>query len=1103
MRRARAMGVVAALALVPMTACSDEPSSDAETKWVSDGDGDANSAPLWPLAPGWRSLDADYGGDGSLGYYALLPETHGGRAVIPVASKSRDFYSQTGPQDPALWWYFAVDGEGAVYFAGTPREGVLAQPLLVVPPVVRVGMAWQARVDGRRRLEVEVVAREVRPTPFGERPVWRFALRDVRKWFFAPECATDFSGACEVRGGALAYLELIEGVGPAGRPWPLAYASDAASVQEASLRMPSTFVVPLGAAATTSVTAAAPRLALEPVAGGAPLADDRAQAIVPFLAEAYRWPDRLGDDAIVMLASLTPSYLAPGRVGIDSPFPGDLPGFSIGGRRDCMRFDGDGFHAPDDETLCRAATSVVIRADGARVGGVNGAGDNQGVSSWGRVIFHCSDAYTAGDPEVADACSDVVYRHQALWTAPDGEAMALYAHGRVIGDQRRWTPGFFVGPVRQHPTYPDLWAPEPTLSFGADATVSTTSLRPYEPTPLIGYLPADGGYPTDGVRPIWARYTTTPTEHWATPLGPDRVALASVADELLVASVLDLGDGHTSHDHAVYPAVASAHTATSPAGRRNLLATFGGLVQEVVLGEEGTRLATLGQVDLPDGHFLAAAVPTSDDELLVFTQAGFEGFDAFYDEVLGELNWYIPPAFGETFAWRARLPAPRPEATPPPAVMGLTTHRLGRAAKVCWAPGHGPPSREGWLLDGQPPAAVIVQGQLSSCVLLVPHADHDALSTDWFAPRTTAVAALMVEGTLPDGQRFLAAGGDPHGLGLEDPLRGPSAPLQGGGAVSLAAWLERGLTRSHDIAHRTHGLKAVGPDLEGHGLWATRVVAASEHEPVTEVYLVGPGGVPSLAASFEGDLLDGGDRHREPPIPAYGGLLVNDEVTPDGVVESSVLVTVDGRVEALPRPEPPSEDLVPTTADGSPRPVRRHHVLPLVRFGDGTACGCRHVDYDGYVITQRYCVDAASGETRVAPPEGPERHPVTGVTQCVPGRQGPDWRPLPDGTVLGLDTTPLHVFDPATMAARALDWQADIGLSRSVPAVGAVTHHDAQGTLYLELVGVDPEDRERLVRFDGSGPAVIELGPHEVGVELVEAEVFVFGDGDVSPRDGR
>ncbi len=229
---------------------------------------------------------------------------------------------------------------------------------------------------------------------------------------------------------------------------------------------------------------------------------------------------------------------------------------------------------------------------------------------------------------------------------------------------------------------------------------------------------------------------------------------------------------HTTRlDHLAYPALMDFNVMSLPGRHTILLTTFAGRIEEVETHADGIRLVPLGDVDVPDGHFMVGAVRV-DNELYVYTQEGFIGLDSWYDrgffacDSCKGVERSNSPILGTTHRWKVTLGS-RPDGERPAPIWGVTARREGHDMVVCWPPGHPAPDKNSWTLGGHKPRRVSTVGDEDRCLLL---------SRDLMIPDTLALAsAWTVEGDLPGYGRV--AMGMTAGAAVDDMLE-PGCPGQ-------------------------------------------------------------------------------------------------------------------------------------------------------------------------------------------------------------------------------------------------------------------------------------------------------------------------------------
>lgn len=131
---------------------------------VTDGDGAANEAPLWPLRVGARFGDAVCEGK----------TTRAGLELLRYVYSEQNIDSLPDERPERVSWYSRA--ELGLTFHGSTLGGFLVHPVLFVPEEVRVGMAWETGSPDAP-LTFEITERALEETMWGLRTVW--SLRNV------------------------------------------------------------------------------------------------------------------------------------------------------------------------------------------------------------------------------------------------------------------------------------------------------------------------------------------------------------------------------------------------------------------------------------------------------------------------------------------------------------------------------------------------------------------------------------------------------------------------------------------------------------------------------------------------------------------------------------------------------------------------------------------------------------------------------------------------------------------------------------------------------------------------------------------------------------
>lgn len=195
---------------------------------------------------------------------------------------------------------------------------------------------------------------------------------------------------------------------------------------------------------------------------------------------------------------------------------------------------------------------------------------------------------------------------------------------------------------------------------------------------------------------------------------------------------------------------------STEAGRDTLATTPFGRVDELLITRTGLAWRHLGDVALPPGHTLQAAIRRG-DEVLAFTNEGFRGADPQYQR--DGRDFAIQPDFGRAYAWRVTgLGAPGPARTPSP-MQSLRHFVSGRDLVLCWHGGDGARPEGAWTLSGEPATVLYAEG--SRCAVVVRKADSrvgdDA--PDRFVASGRLGGQAFVTGVSPGAARTLEGAG--------------------------------------------------------------------------------------------------------------------------------------------------------------------------------------------------------------------------------------------------------------------------------------------------------------------------------------------------------
>jgi len=205
-------------------------------------------------------------------------------------------------------------------------------------------------------------------------------------------------------------------------------------------------------------------------------------------------------------------------------------------------------------------------------------------------------------------------------------------------------------------------------------------------------------------------------------------------------------------------------TRLDPSGRRHLLVTRDGIVDELRITDTGAELVRLAELELPEGHELFSALPVG-DSLFVLTRA---------DHVAPPALQQGQPDMGDVFAFTAKIPtAPADPAAyegPNADELNIVAKGSGPDVELCFRTG-ATVSTEGWSIAKKPARGFAIDGP-GTCILLV----RDQSTTVDF----TAPDAWLVEGNAPGvGAVTIAVRNDDVG-----PVADQLAAIKGGGFAS-------------------------------------------------------------------------------------------------------------------------------------------------------------------------------------------------------------------------------------------------------------------------------------------------------------------------------
>lgn len=753
------------------------PQGVPDVTFLGEGEGQENAEPLWTLRPGhrltgeWSTNFSPLGEDGYDTFVGGPVEFQGGSFLTIGHAAWEGFYLRSHPSEPAYWNFVRQDAEGAIWLHGKPRAGLFERPLLWLPGTVRVGMKWESSAGGVRVLAGEVISREVKETPFGERPVWGVRLTDYR--------SRDWSTANGYPDDALSmgrdfFATFVEGRGPLTQsPFRVAFSKGGAPASDLEARLA---FVPLEG---TPPETGPPTLSLTPLNGGAPV---HARRGLTKHASAYTDPD--DPESLIVTLIVRDDLIGP------SDF--DQGGAVFGADENetlaaCFRIGPSGEAVDlnvDHGDLCVPGSALTLATDGEITGT--------------RVQSNGTPKRCGGDAVGGFASCTL----RGTYEGADGQLRALATSNSKVGQVR--PHGYWIASPAPVPAGPDVSRIEGWISHATPGSYST--------------LDDLGSYP------LWIEEPTA---------GLLRTVKSAAR---LSSGTHDLTTGRSDTLDA-YPRTGSVNVHSYPGGRTITMVSLGGLVQRVVPLDDALGIETLGDIEAPPGEFVTAAL-MHDDGLLVFTQRGFAGVDAWYRDE--GIDYAVQTDFGEVMLYRAALPKQQQAPPPPERLWSLSGMRSGRDAVVCW----DAPAKtvdDGWTLGGVDATARLEAD--GHCVLLI-RGEGDGV--DLASP-----SAWTVEGPVPDSGRVAIGGlhAAPDGFPFDlDPLwveggssdvvngRESFGPVRDGffGTRARAVGPHGVRARRNSLAYefiRPHWLGDIyyagrlgewAFDIGGHGLWAIR-----------------------------------------------------------------------------------------------------------------------------------------------------------------------------------------------------------------------------------------------------------------------------------------
>jgi len=847
-----------ALAVAGLALIGADPAA-AQVRFFSEGEGEANVEPLWPLHAGARWLVTQEGE-----VWAEPARLVEGERVLAVRSTGLYLFlaDQHWPPEPAQLGWWRADDDG-VRFYGQPRRGLLDGGALFVPKTVRVGMHWASPTHSHR-----VVARELMDTAFGRKPVW-FIMNHERGFF---ESGADFLTA------------YVEGRGPIAPQVAQRGLFDRTGDVEIPVPVDGLVITPL-----------------EAPAGPQPDPTRRATPR-PWPGEPIHIGAAYGPDGFIphRLAATQPAGAGPDEMHLL------IHGVSLGSR-ECASIGGqlvctdpapavkilcvslpDFVAVPSEECVSAHGTSIAPEGDVAQIP----------LGDLGQPTTTCPPPDRTGPP-CQRVFVDAVF-HDANGDprvlSPASTAFASFVGVADFVDSAVFTEPNAANLVSYGPLVPEAFprardVPRIVEDLGATlAVVTEASFR----VRFDALDPALRDAPDVGHEAAYAQGLHVRTR----PGGRDlyRTAWDGRVDRAVVQA-----DG-LSWEHVVDVALPPGHVlgGAVPYGDDQLLIVTNG-------GFDGLG-RPLGFI----GHdFLCAALENLDPD------APCTGAIYDYDgqTQLGELG---DGFLGDVYAWTVDVPEPEPVAEP--SLAGLEVWEVGPDALLCWPPGHGALDTDGWEISGDPARAIPVGDR---CAFVVrPGAPGDtfdaSVATEVVGPipgagrvavgihRATWTRERQVDAPLisPDSYPVKAPGWSQVPMGcalLSDgrcvtpyrvysPFRflSETHPATEGSPAYGALVRGEDETLSVFCAASAGSTPCAAADLGGAGLWV-QIEDAVGTVPKDEVGLL----TADALMRFPG--------YRDPALPAQGGGVLVTEVASGG----RVVLRADGSTTAA--AEPPSE----------------------------------------------------------------------------------------------------------------------------------------------------------------------------------------------------
>jgi len=745
--------------------------------WISEGDGPASAAPLYRFSPGsraivkqlnWRYPRIDAG---------TIELPSGRRALRSVIDKD------------AHW---LAESEEGLFLVGSPRDGELDVPVLMVPSQVRLGMEWAVDVndDGDDDYWFRVTDRqEDAPTLLGPRTTWTISLVGEQNLVLVDRTYAEGLGLIR-----LSYTTTL------GLP---------------AVSTVTDVVLTSGADAGAGLPDARPALSLEPLEGpdgqlsfgrdGHHLSvlqpGDDGRSIVQVVGDGFEYVDA---------SQVRPTTRGTCVETTDAPLLGRVEGRVI---------EWTAESAPWLERLPPGCLRRVVSTGDRSLDDIASDASASLIDDGELVALRVTEKGALSDEGIGDD------RYLLLFRDDEGRVRTVRHHS-VDDDQR-------VRDWEERMLGPDTPIPELEPARRAfDGWGGWTRTRLGRWDWHLGDDPMRLLYPTDRE-------------------GDRLPVLAFGYDGLLTRSEYAIQGRWEDPWPAGAVAGTSVSVRTAPRRREALVTSMDGVIDRLTIGSDGEIVQErVGTVVLPAGHRLAGAArvagfgPVQAGERLIIATSDHAPISE-YPEADSRLFE------GSTWLWSTTIDRADGRAVDPP---GVSAQAAGRDLVVCW-PGGGSVEREGWTLGGAPAAAVIpIHDQCALVVRDLDDAMATPQLGAWAATGTVpGVGAVEIGLTADPAQPWQAwdlgfVGTDWNGDSTHH------TPLSDGGFATVASehapggvlWGQAGGSTPSLGSEIGYDAGQIVSSIGGHGFW--QVLPPDSERP--NLYLQG-----RAMGSFEADAI--------------------------------------------------------------------------------------------------------------------------------------------------------------------------------------------------------------------------------------------------------